>query len=197
MAEEWVEAGIWFRNEVALRDIVLGITKPIASRLRGEDWVRSFHYFFEDDPHLLFRVEVGDDERVDVAKDLVKKVLDEDARQIIDEFDVDRPYAGEAESYGENGWNIAKRVFELGSRMAISLFDEKFDRGKSFQQTKLIHCFLNPQGVQEADFHLDTFIGRVLIESGKTKLDQVAREAIERQFARALEERGNRELELI
>jgi len=85
-------------------------------------------------------------------------------------------YQEEAEDYGEDGWLIAKGVFEMGSPMAIAKVDPEFKRGRKFEEGKLLHCFLNSIGhtntgimrngkfvPSEALFHLEEFIGRMLI----------------------------------
>ena len=93
-------------------------------------------------------------------------------------------YPGETGDYGEDGWVIAKKVFEMGGRMAIGQTDSAFGRGRKFEEGKILHCFLNSIGcgatgfsrngkpvTREAVFNLKQFFGRMLIIRDKNSLD--------------------------
>jgi hypothetical protein len=67
---------------------------------------------------------------------------------------IDTEYKDEVDSFGEDGWEIAKRLFEYTCRAAVHI---KTGRGeKLFRETKFIHCFLNQCGydsLKESAFH--------------------------------------------
>lgn len=67
---------------------------------------------------------------------------------------IDTDYKDEIESFGEDGWQIAKKIFEYTSRAAVHIKTGKAEN--LFRETKFIHCFLNQCGydsLKESAFH--------------------------------------------
>jgi hypothetical protein len=99
-------------------------------------------------------------------------------------YELFTPYERETVDFGEDGWMIAKKVFEMGSRMAVAKLDPESRKGRRFDEGKLLHCFLNSIGhgilvvnrggrpvTSEVLFHLNSFLGRMLIIRGKRIMD--------------------------
>jgi hypothetical protein len=67
---------------------------------------------------------------------------------------IDTAYRDEISAFGEDGWQIAKNLFEYTSRAAVHI-----KTGKAynlFREQKFIHCFLNQCGfdsLKESAFH--------------------------------------------
>jgi hypothetical protein len=63
-------------------------------------------------------------------------------------------YRDETGAFGEDGWQIAKNLFEYTSRAAVHIKTGKAHN--LFRETKFIHCFLNQCGydsLKESAFH--------------------------------------------
>jgi len=199
--EEWIEVELKLRSSFDYKcyeRLLLDFIGPIIEELEENNELESFHFFFEPEMRLLLRIQLKESNLRDKVKDIVKKhlpTIGDFTYQKTDE-ELFRDYEGESKDFGEDGWKIAKKVFECGSRMAIAKFNSKFRKGKKFQEGKLLHCFLNSLGYStfgpekgitlEALFHLGQFIGRMLILSNKQMLDQEAEEKIRDIFERTL-----------
>jgi hypothetical protein len=110
----------------------------------------------------LFRIEAKDEACLhEVREMLVRRVSQFD--HITDGKQITEGYHGEAEDYGEDGWELTKQLFEIGSEISIGLLSDSFRKGKKLQSGKLVHCFLLQQGVDEEAFHASALVGRVMV----------------------------------
>jgi len=75
---------------------------------------------------------------------------------LLEEFKIkiDTAYMDEIYAFGEDGWEIAKKLFEMTYRVAVHIKTGKAHN--QFRETKFIHCFLNQCGydsLKESAFH--------------------------------------------
>lgn len=127
----------------------------------------TFHFFIENctgiDDCLELRAEhdIVSHAYETELKELVEKQFEplffaEDGtkREIIPYIEYDTSYCGETYNFGEEGWQIAKKIFEYTCRAAVHI---KIGRAtKLFRETKFIHCFLNQcryDSLKESAFH--------------------------------------------
>lgn len=190
---------LWFEFEAQLNysdlnthEILLrGFIGPIIKELERRDLLETFHFFFE--PNFLLRMKPKSTEITDQIHSTIEMYLPNAKDMITPLRSSHGEYTGELEDYGEDGWTITKKVFELGSRMAIALADPNSKKGRKFSAGKLLHCFLNSLGysiffkrlndrvvTREALHHLDEFIGRMLILRKKPTMDLEIESEIER-----------------
>lgn len=195
MTEVWLEVHLLLtdqqRGNVPL--ILQEIVKYCADELKSRKMRKTFHYFFEPRIdgrpgfEILFRIEVMD--YVDLND--VEKIITARINQytnLIDGVLIKRNYHGEVNDYGEDGWELAKLFFEIGSEIAIGMFSENFRKGRKFNVGKFVHCFLNQQGVDEEIFHANALIGRAMINLGVTSMTQEVEERVRKILERVLNE---------
>jgi hypothetical protein len=188
MNESWVQTNLWFKklDVTCFQRLLLEFVSPTIKELESRGIIKTFHFLFESDPHFFLRIEPNSPNDSERVKEVVKKFLSgiRDLMVAHPEEQEFTSYPGEAGDYGEDGWVIAKKVFEMGGRMAIGQVDSAFRKGRKFEEGKILHCFLNSIGcgvsglssngkfvTREAVFHLRQFIGRMLIIRGKRSLD--------------------------
>ena len=157
MTEKWIETRIWFKKKILEKsdnyNTLLKRFKNIVEKCNKK--LISFHFFFEPDPDLLVRIQIKEDTHFEKTKTIIKNEMWD--LGFIKNIDFNESYIGEQKSFGEDGWEIAKRFFEISSRFAISLIDESFVKGKEFNDEKLIHCFCNKVHItyqQEIEFYI-------------------------------------------
>lgn len=141
-----------------------------------------------------------------MLKNIIKKNLNTIRELIIakpDEELFNEKYHGEQEGFSEDGWDLTQKHFEYGSRIAL-LRIEKITKGenlKKFKEGKLMHCFLNQQGYSfdelEADYHIDSFFGRILLKHKKKSIDEEMKSEIREKIENRFEEWKNRRVEFI
>lgn len=138
--EKWIETQLWFAkfDSRCYKKLLLSFVKPTVKSIEGS--IKTLHFLFEPGLHFLFRIQPSTEDKSAKVKKLVKKHLKE-----ISDFIAAKPeqelfvnYFGEASDFGEDGWEIVKKVFEYGSRMAIAKLDPEFKKG-SFKREK---CFI-------------------------------------------------------
>jgi len=195
MNESWVQTYLWFKKLDArcFERLLLEFVSPTIKELERGGIIKTFHFLFERDPDFFLRIEPNSTNELEKVKHVARKHL-----SAIHDLLVAHPeqqeftsYSGEAEDYGEDGWVTAKKVFEMGSRMAIGQIDSAFRKGRKFEEGKILHCFLNSIGcgisgisrndkfvTREAIFHLKQFIGRMLIIRHKKALDSETEQEI-------------------
>jgi hypothetical protein len=203
--EKWVEIRLWFSrfDLTCYKRLLLSFIKPVIKELKNKQALKTFHFFFEPEPHLLFRIELCTEDAASEIKKLVRNY-----RKSIEDFidssrenELFADYPGEAEDFGEDGWEIAKKVFECGSEMAIGKLDLDFRKGKKLQVGKLLHCLLNSLGYSfsdyEAIYHLRAFVSRMLILERKETLDEALEAKIRAMLEEQLTGMRGRKIELI
>lgn len=140
-----------------------------------DDWIKycddykyceTFHFFIENcdkvDDCLELRMECSD--RYSCQYPVCKSQYPADLTSWLinygDEFKsgvnikVDTKYSDELGAFGEDGWEIAKELFEYTSRAAVHIKTGKAQN--LFREQKFIHCFLNQCGcdsLKESAFH--------------------------------------------
>jgi hypothetical protein len=187
-SESWVQTNLCFKklDATCFRRLLLEFVSPTIKELESGGIIKTFHFLFEPDPDFFLRIEPNSPNDLEKVKHVARKHLSaiRDLLATHAEEQEFTSYSGEADDYGEDGWFVAKRVFEMGSRMAIGHFDPAFRKGRKFEEGKMLHCFLNSIGwsvfglsrngkvvTREAIFHLKQFIGRMLIIRNKKSLD--------------------------
>jgi len=172
MREIWLAVEIYLKDYVQQRiGMILNFVKPTVEKLEDEGLTETFHFLFEPG-HVLFRARTQDVEK----RKKVKSIIDENLTKIkesIDKIEFKEDYTGEQDQFGTEGWLHVQKLLEYASRISLlkretlagqkSLTDCRLDR--EFNDGKLIHCFLNAQGLsirEEAAFHNQANIERLL-----------------------------------
>jgi hypothetical protein len=195
MVEQWLEAHIFFRNnqEGNVPLVLQEVVRYCADDLESKNMRKTFHYLLEPridgKPgfEILFRIEVRENTNLDEIEKIVIKRIDQ-FLHLVDGKRITKGYHGEAEGFGQDGWELTKQLFEIGSKIAIGQLSESFRKGEKFSPGKLVHCFLNQQMINEEMFHADKLVGRVLITLG---VSSVTRE-VENRAKGLLEEALNK-----
>ena len=180
MDEKWFVLHIFFNHETySNRDkVLLDAVKPAVEALENEKLIQTFHFLFQPNFEILFRVRLNEE---DADMEKVKTIIDEKLKPVenlCDRIIPDENYHGEGNlqtkwSYGSEGWRHTQKFLEYGSR--ISLLMKEVRRGRKplalgrldsqFNPSKLVHCFLNQIGlntIEEAHFHADKYFERML-----------------------------------
>jgi len=181
MTDSWLIVEANFPN-LSPRSIIRDFVNPVIDEF--ENSLSTFHFFFE--PHLLLRIKADRN----FISEHIKPYVD---RKLAD-LHVSNPSVRIDDSYTEepdyrDGWGVAQRIFEFGSRSAILGAESEEGRvqlGPQFNEGKFMHLLLNQWGYsrsQEAHLHLKVVGERLaLIHSGsnielvRTKLPQILRE---------------------
>jgi hypothetical protein len=170
MVEQWLEAHIFFANNQAnnvpliLREIVKYCADEFESRKKR----KTFHYLFEPRIdgklgfEILFRIEMRESVNLDEMEEIVVGRIDR-FLHLVDGKRITKGYPGEVDGFGQDGWELTKQLFEIGSKIAIGKISENFRKGEKFTPGKLVHCFLIQHMVNEEMFHAVELVGRVLI----------------------------------
>lgn len=163
----WVSAFIpieIFKNEFQMYMFLRDFIKFCDENNSG--W--TFHFFIENlfkiDDYLELRIECVDATKFSgdvntwlshwlyINRNLIHSVpaLQLKGRDI----KINTDYKDEIENFGEDGWQIAKKIFEYTSRAAVYIKEGKAKN--LFRERKFIHCFLNQCGydsLNESAFH--------------------------------------------
>lgn len=189
MEKNWIKLGLSLHeiknlNEEEKKKLLLVVT-PIIEKLKEKNILETFHFFFE--PFLDLRFQIKKEDDIPKAKEFILSLINQELPKekifVISKngrfFPKNSPefseYFGEEEDFGKDGWMIAKKFFEIGSRFALCKMDENKDRvilkkvggvieGK-FDEGKFIHLILNQLGYStpdEAQFHLNRFFERLM-----------------------------------
>jgi len=171
--------GVWLIAEADFpnlqsRDIVLRFVKPIVDEF--DTRLTTFHFFFER--QFLLRVKADENLHTESIIPFVDRKLTE-LNATNRNVRLDRGYTEEPD-YGE-GWNLAQRIFENGSRAAMLMAEAEAGgaiTGLQFNAGKFVHVLLNECGHnlgQEAQFHFDRFIERLEVIYSYPNFDIVNR----------------------
>lgn len=141
MTDLWLIVQAEFPN-VPTRKIIRDFVKPIIDKYDNK--LTTFHFFFE--PHLLLRIKadkelIDEDVKLHIARELSK------SRAVNTSVRTDDTYTEEPD-YGE-GWGLAQKVFEYGSRSAILKAESDAGNvrlGVQFNEGKFMHLLLNQWG---------------------------------------------------
>jgi len=169
---------IWFASRLWLKRLdyplfLLSFVKPTVEELKKLNLLKRWYFLFQKD-HINFMVRI--DERVVDSAEVegkIKSVIHTHLKKIKDLMDETKSpnpehpqYSGETSTFGEDGWGIIQKFFEIGSEFALCTVDP--DKKKvipgtmnGFTVEKLIHCFLNQTKVdydQEFLFYLKRLV---------------------------------------
>lgn len=200
--ESWVEVRLWFArlDGQLYQRLLLSLIKSTIRELDESGDLVSFHFLFEPEPHALFRIRLRDDTVIGRAKETVRKNLElvRDFVTIKKDEDLFGHYTGESEHFGEDGWLLAQRSFEIGTRLAIARVDPEFKKSKGFDAGKIVHCMMNPNfGQLEYNFYLEQYIGRIMLAKGKSTIDEEVQNEVKRLLDAKLQEWRNSQFQTL
>jgi hypothetical protein len=168
-----------FQNE---RDrVLLEAVKPAVEALEAKKLIQTFHFLFEPNFEILFRVRLADGAKLNDVKSIVDEELGP-IKGLCAKIDPEEGYNGEGDptvdwSFGTEGWMLEQKFLEYGSRATLLMREVGMGRkpisagrlDSLFNIGKLVHCFLNQAGLStigEAEFHIDRFCERTLMARG-------------------------------
>lgn len=177
--------------------LLLTVVKSTIDELESSQELVSFHFLFEPE-HELFRMRLSTPSSVERAKRMVRERIEQVKDFVVTDEGLFGEYSGESGHFGEDGWQLAQRMFEMGTRLAIALGDPEFSKGVGFEPGKIIHCMMNPNfGAMEYNFYLEQFVGRIMAMKRKTVVDEEV-DAVTKQLLDAkLKEWKNAQLRII
>ena len=149
--------------------MMLELAGPIIKELEQQQLLLTFHFFFE--PFFLFRVLIPSQNEMERVKSVIEKCLP-NVKTLIKQTKFSNDYPGEKEDFGDEGWLHVQKLFEYASRISLLKMEtlnglkteNDCQLNKQFNDTKLIHCYLNAQGfssLDEANFHQTAYIERL------------------------------------
>jgi hypothetical protein len=200
--EHWVEARIKFRtpqlDNLQYQRLLLSVIKPTIQELEESHELVSFHFLFEPQ-HELFRIRLSTPSSIERVKQLVREQLEQVKDLVVTEDPkLYGEYSGEAGHFGEDGWQLAQKMFEMGTRLAIAMADPEFSKEIGFQPGKIVHCMMNPNfGSMEYKFYLEQFVGRIMAINRKTVVDEELETKIKNLLDSKLKEWKNAQLRII
>ena len=150
---------------------------PAVEALESEGLIQTFHFLFEPNFEILFRVRLNEGASMERVKSIVVDKL-RPIEDLCSRIDPDENYHGEGDpqaswSFGLEGWALTQKFLEYGSRTALLMREVRMGRkpresgrlDSQFNPSKLVHCFLNQVGLgtsEEANFHINRFFERML-----------------------------------
>ena len=174
---------IWIAKIIKLKErgdwnkILLDFVRPIIETAENEKLLDTFHFFFEPELHLRIRPKKPE------MVDRIEEIISQNAERMKDMIEIkSASYSGEQNNYGVKGWACAQKFFEFGSRFSLLKLEtlskhaeaelekrkeilESCRLDKDFNESKLVHCFLNQTGRgydREALFHQQRTIQSML-----------------------------------
>ena len=159
----WIEAQI-FTEPDRRQEILLSFIRPLVEKIRSQFNIISYHFFRYSDTrgyYLRFRV-LTNDEFIEQIKGLINEA--EKLKEVTKVYYPEKPYEGEKESFGEDGWKSTYKFLEAGSEVALDKYDDNVRKGNYFNESYFVHLFLNQIGyhyLREAQFHALTTIERI------------------------------------
>jgi hypothetical protein len=145
------------------REAIMKFVEPIVERFQAN--LQTFHFFFEPNG-LLLRLRGEDGFLTGTIKPWVEEKLTQmnaSSRSVRIEADY-----SEERDYGQ-GWELALKIFEIGSRSSILSGVSQTGRvqlGNEFNEAKFAHCLLNQWGYsidEEAVLHFNTVVERYAV----------------------------------
>lgn len=179
MVEQWFVSHIFLKQKkYGERDnVLLDAVKPAVEALEKEKLIETFHFLFEPNFELLFRVRLKKDASMKRVKSIVESKL-KPIKKLCTKIIPDEGYHGEGDpkanwSFGTEGWVYAQKFLEYGSRITLLMRELKMGRkpltagrmDSQFNVGKFVHCLLNQAGLgtpEEASFHFDRSFERML-----------------------------------
>jgi len=184
MVEQWYVSHIFMKPETFQKErdrVLLDAVKPAVEALEAKGLIQTFHFLFEQNLEILFRVRLAEGASMKDAKTIVEEKLGP-IKELCVKIDPDEGYHGEGDptadwSFGTEGWPLAEKFLEYGSRVTLLMREVRMGRKpisagrlkSRFNIGTLVHCFLNQAGlstIEEAGFHIDRFVERSLRDRG-------------------------------
>jgi hypothetical protein len=186
MVEQWFVSHIFMKPEAFQKErdrVLLDAVKPAVEALEAKKLIQTFHFLFELNYEILFRVRLSEGASMKDVKAIIDEKL-EPIKGLCVKIDPDEAYHGEGDpdptadwSFGTEGWPLAEKFLEYGSRVTllkreVSTRRKPINAGRldsRFNIGTLVHCFLNQAGlgtIEEAEFHIHGFIERSLRAHG-------------------------------
>jgi hypothetical protein len=184
MVEQWYVSHIFMKSETFQKErdrMLLDAVKPAVEALEAKKLIQTFHFLFEPNFEILFRVRLSDGANMKDVKVIVEEKLKPMAN-LCSKIDPEETYPGEGDhsadwSFGTEGWALTQKFLEYGSQVTLLMREVKMSRkpltagrlNSQFRVEKLVHCFLNQAGLSttgEAEFHIDRFCERSLMACG-------------------------------
>jgi len=184
MVEQWYVSHIFMKPETFQKErarVLLDAVKPAVEALKAKKFIQTFHFLFEPNFEILFRVRLVDGVKLEDVKAIIDEKLGT-IKNLCVKIDPDEGYHGEGDptadwSFGTEGWPLTEKFLEYGSRVTLLMREVGMGRkltgagrlNSQFNIGKLVHCFLNQAGlntIEEAEFHINGFIERSLMARG-------------------------------
>lgn len=184
MVEQWYVSHIFMKPENFQEErdrVLLDAVKPAVEALETKGLIQTFHFLFETNFEVLFRVRLSESASMKDVKAIIQEKL-EPFKGLWAKIDPEEGYHGEGDptadwSFGTEGWPLTEKFLEYGSRVTLLMREVGMRRrpisagrlDSQFNIGKLVHCFLNQAGLStigEAEFHIDRFIERNLMARG-------------------------------
>jgi hypothetical protein len=122
--EYWVEARLRFSqlDGRLYERLLLTVLKPTIRTLEESGSLISFHFLFEPE-YSVFRIRVAEEAALSRTRGIVRSYLEQvrDFVLVNQEGELFHDYPGESGHFGEDGWQLAQKMFEMGTRLAIAL----------------------------------------------------------------------------
>jgi hypothetical protein len=173
MPDVWLIVEATFPN-LQGRDIIRRFVKPIVDEFDGR--FVTFHFFFER--QFLLRMKAEERLHTESIMPFIERKLTE-LNATNRNVRLDRGYT-EEHDYAD-GWVLAQRIFENGSRASILIAEAQAGNataGPQFNEGKFVHLVLNQCGYtieREASFHFDRLVERLEMLYSGFNLDTVNR----------------------
>jgi len=184
---KWVEANIGVKEDSnTKRTVLLEFVAPLVEKTRSK--VKSWHFLWESKPWpevkrigttLRLRF-YGDENTIDQLRQEIEKNLTELEKSKLEYYlghcfgkhgDCNKVYEGEANNYGDKGWELVVKMLKFGSEVALELIknEDKLGRSEEYKKPvkvyadRYVHCFLDQLStlVNEIDFYLEQAIQRI------------------------------------
>lgn len=144
--EHWVEINLFAEMQTQDR-ILIDVLWPYVRRLRKRGALVTYHYFREPEIRFRIRVRTERERRAQAAtlERIAKKLSKEGAItawRFGNHGEEGKPYVGEEDRYGRNGWKVAQKYFEDGSETALGLL--RLKRGSRLESPLWAKGFGNP-----------------------------------------------------
>ena len=184
MVEQWYVSHIFMKPEAFQKErdrVLLDAVKPAVDALETKGLIQTFHFLFEPNYEVLFRVRLSEGASMKDVKAIIDEKF-EPFKGLWAKIDPEEGYHGEGDptadwSFGTEGWPLAEKFLEYGSRVTLLMREVGMSRkpisagrlDSQFNIGKLVHCFLNQAGLStigEAEFHIDRFVERSLMARG-------------------------------
>ena len=154
---KWVEVNIGVKEDSnAMRTVLLEFVPPLVEKTKSK--VKSGHFLWQSRPWpevegtgTTFRLRFyGDDNTIDQLQYEIEKNLTELGKSKPEYYlgycfgkhgDCNEEYKGEANDYGDKGWELVTKILEFGSETALELIKNEDKLGKSEEYEKPVDSY--------------------------------------------------------